>query len=190
MATKTPQSGDGYKCSCGYITDDKTKFLIHIGAEGRKAKKEGVPNEHKSEGRVNISTGELTMPPYMNRTPEQKAESNFGRKEKKLTADGKIINVRTTDILGQASEIRFVPRIYTTTYTPIMMQAQDAAVKWFGWRPNMPFENFLDTVLFMFFKEHGIELGQYTVDDSLVAARNNGDGEQEPENSTPADIAE
>jgi hypothetical protein len=178
MATKTPQSGDGYKCSCGYITDDKGKFLVHIGQEGRKAKKEGLPNEHHSEGRVNISTGEITMPPYEQRTPEQKAESNFGRKEKQLLKDGKTVNVRTTDILGQASEIRFVPRIYTTTYTPIMMQAQDAAVKWFGWRANMPFENFLDTVLFLYFKEKGITLGQYEVDDSLVAARevaDNGD---------------
>jgi hypothetical protein len=188
MATKTPQSGDGYKCACGYITDDKAKFLVHIGQEGRKAKKEGIENTHRSEGRVNISTGEITMPPYEQRTPEQKAESNFGRKEKQLLKDGKTVNVRTTDILGQASEIRFVPRIYTTTYTPIMMQAQDAAVKWWGWRSNMPFENFLDTVLFLYFKEHGITLGQYTVEDSLAqSVKNNGNGEGTGEEIALAD---
>jgi hypothetical protein len=166
------QSGDGYKCSCGYITDDRMKFVHHIGHVG---KKEGREN-HQSLGRVDLTTGELTMPPYLQRTAEQKAESSFGKRVQKIEADGKIVtvrqptsnSVRTTDILSQATEVRFVPRIFTTTYTPIMAQAFDAAVKYFGWRPNMPFENFLDTTIYLFFREHGIRLGEYNVDDSLV----------------------
>jgi len=170
------QSIDGYKCSCGFITDDKTKFLLHI-AQGNRRDGKGF---HKSQGRVNVVTGEITMPPYKERTLEQKNESNFGRKALKLGPTGKTSVIRTTDILSQASEIKFIPRIYTTTYTPIMQAAQDAAVKYFGWRPNMPFENFIDTVLFLYFKEHDVELGAYHVGESLVKARQ-GAIEEKPE---------
>ena len=41
----------------------------------------------------------------------------------------------------------------------------------------MPLENFLDTVLYLYFKEHGITLGGYSVDDSLI----NENHEKEPE---------
>jgi len=176
------QSIDGYKCSCGFITEDKKKFFGHFRLN-RQAKREGT-ERHESQGRVNMLTGEITMPSYNERTPDQKAESNFGRKETQLRADGKARTLRTTEMLAQASEIRFVPRIYTTTYTPIMMQAQDASVKVWGWRSNMPLENFLDTVLFMFFKEHGVELGQYTVDPTVYsgAPDDNHDNHDRPDN--------
>ena len=35
----------------------------------------------------------------------------------------------------------------------------------------MPFENFIDTVAYLFFKEHGITLGGYLVEDSLLSAK-------------------
>jgi hypothetical protein len=169
MTNTSPQNGDGYKCSCGFITDDRMKFVQHLGHIGKKEGKD----KHQSMGRVNLITGEITMPPYLQRTQEQRHETTIGKRVEKIQVDGKIVkareipSTRTTDILAQASEVRFVPRIFTTTYTPIMMQAQDAAVKYFGWRANMPFENFLDTVIFLYFREHGIRLGEYNVDDSL-----------------------
>ena len=49
-----------------------------------------------------------------------------------------------------------------------MMQAQDAATRFFGWPSNMPFEDFLDTTLVKAFKMWGIELGSYKVADDLV----------------------
>ena len=159
------QSMDGYKCLCGFITDDKTKFFHHMGA-GARADGPGI---HKSEGRVNMSTGEITMPPYEQRTKEQKLESVHGKRIQRLDSAGKVTAMRTTDILASASEIKFIPRIFTTSYTPIMHQAQDAATRWFGWPANMPFEDFLDTVLVKSFKMWGIELGQYGVDESLIA---------------------
>lgn len=186
--TTVSQSGDGYKCLCGFITDDRMKFTQHIAHAGKREGKD----LHKSLGRVDLTTGEITMPPYLERTPEQINETKFGKRVQKVTKDGKVVkarettSARTTDILSSASEVRFVPRIFTTTYTPIMQQAQDAAIKYFGWRANMPFENFLDTVLYLYFKEHGIVLGQYTVSDELLrleqeedANRDNGHNRQE-----------
>ena len=35
----------------------------------------------------------------------------------------------------------------------------------------MPFENFIDTVAYLFFKEHGITLGGYLVEDSLLSTK-------------------
>ena len=167
MATKSQasQNGDGYKCSCGFITDDKTKFLLHMGQGARRDGK-GV---HKSEGRVNIQTGEITMPPWEERTVEQRDESQHGKKAKKISPDGKVTTVRTTDVLSQATEVRFVPRIFTCTYTPIMQAALSASVNVFHWRENMPFENFLDTVIYYYFMEHGVQLAGYIVDDDIVA---------------------
>jgi hypothetical protein len=176
MAENIPQSGDGYKCSCGFITDNKLKFLRHI-KDGKEGRLEGGLNVvHGSEGRVNILTGEITMPSYNKRTPEQKKESQHASKGKK-----DLQTIKTTDILANASEIRFVPRIYTCTYTAIMQAAQDAAVKFFGWRKDMPFENFIDTVAYLFFKEHGITLGGYLVEDSLLSTKTEEEKEEKEE---------
>ena len=158
------QADDGYKCSCGFITDDKGKFFHHIGSMCRLEGK----GSHKSEGRVNLQTGMITMPPYEQRTEEQRTASIHAKKAKKSDLVGTISAVRTTDILQSASSIKFIPRIYTTSYTPIMMQAQDAATRFFGWPSNMPFEDFLDTTLVKAFKMWGIELGSYKVADDLV----------------------
>ncbi len=77
---------------------------------------------------------------------------------------------RETNILADAQQIRFVPRVYTTDYTPIMRAAQKAAVEFWGWRPDMPLGNFLDTALHLFFKEHGITLAGYIVSDEAREA--------------------
>jgi len=178
------QINDGYKCSCGEVFENGHKFFSHIGRANKLAKKNGTPH-HDSMGRVDMVTGEITMPPYKDRTPEQKNESRHGKKALSLGADGTTRSIRTTDVLAQASEIRFVPRIYSTVYTAIMQQGQDAAVKVWGWRGDMPFENFLDTIIFLYFKEHGIELGRYTVDPKAYITNKEGNGDNNVQD-TPA----
>jgi len=37
--------------------------------------------------------------------------------------------IKTTDILAHAQQLRFVPCVYTTDYSPIMRAAQESAVK-------------------------------------------------------------
>lgn len=158
------QSGDGYKCECGFISDDLTNFRKHI-LQGVREDGKGV---HKSAGRVNLATGEITMPPYEQRTDEQKRETLYSKKPTKKSNKKENTPSRSTDFLNNATEVKFVPRIYTTTFTPIMQQGWHAAVNILGWRHDMPFENFLDTVIFRYFKSIGIPLGEYHVDERLV----------------------
>jgi len=155
------QLGDGYGCQCGFITDKLRAFRQHFWHLGKQE-----PGKHKSIGRVNMLTGEVTMPPYLERTPEQIALTKQGKRGDGKTAPGKIEQpARTTDILANAQELRFVPRIYTVDYSPIIRGAQEAATRVWGWRPEMPLGNFLDTVIYTFFKEHGIILAAYIVED-------------------------
>jgi len=157
------QLGDGYGCSCGFITDSLKAFRQHFWHPGKEE-----PGKHKSIGRVNMATGEVTMPPYLERTPEQLALTKQGRNPKVKGKSGKPEPARATDILSNAQEIRFVPRIYTVDYSPIMRGAQDAATKVWGWRQDMPLGNFLDTVVYNFFREHGITLAAYIVEDEEI----------------------
>lgn len=78
--------------------------------------------------------------------------------------------IRETNILADAQQIRFVPRVYTTDYTPIMRAAQKAAVEFWGWPADMSLENFLDTALHFLFKDHGITLAGYTISDEAREA--------------------
>jgi len=155
------QAIEGYGCSCGFMTENLTEFRRHLF--GSQHDTETV---HKSLGRVNMQTGEVIMPPWKERTPEQINETKHGRKKK--DGDGSGTPVKTTDVLAEAQQVKFVPRVYTADYTPIMRMAQDAAVRYWGWRPNMPLENFIDTCLYLFFKEKGITLGGYIVDEELL----------------------
>ena len=154
------QAGEGYKCSCGYITDDRKKFVGHIiSAKRDKNHLEWHEVDHRSLGRVNLQTGEITMPPVAQRTPDQLKETYHGKKKEK----GDRTNLtKTTETLANATEIRLIPRIYTIDYTPIMRIAQEAAVREWGWRQDMPLANFIDTVIYNYFREHGLKIGTYT----------------------------
>ncbi len=171
----------GYACSCGFVSENKNKFNGHIGGMQAKEGKEA----HQSLGKINVATGEIIMPPYKDRTPDQIYETKFG----KARASGEIPSldgtspmpssagevasttvpgngkknpnrpmVASTNVLTAASQVRFVPRVYTTNLTPIMLLGYETATGRWGWRPDMPFENFLDTVIYNYFFEHGTKL--------------------------------
>jgi len=165
------QAGEGYLCSCGWSTTDKTEFTRHIFNESRKDGK----GTHKSRGRVNLQTGEIVMPPWSERTPDQiKASRRAKRNDNPLGGNhrGKKVEKKTptaarqTDVLATAQQIQLVPRVYTIDFSPIMRAGFDAAVRVWGWRADMPFGNFLDTVIHAFFKEHGITLAGYIVEET------------------------
>ena len=162
------QAADGYRCICGDISTELGLFRSHLMKMGKIE-----PGEHKSQGRVNLESGEITMPPWDQRTPEQKAATTYakkkrpgmgspsGRGEKK-----EIPPSRSTEVLATAQQIRLVPRIHTMDYSPIMRAAQDAAIRFWGWRPEMPFGNFIDTILHGYFKDRGITLAGYILEES------------------------
>ena len=149
------QAIEGYGCACGFVTDSLKKFRAHL----LTAKRTDPSGEHRSIGRVNLLTGEVVLPPWEERTPEQLQMSKYGRKKN----DGHH-PVRTTEVLADATEIKVVPRVYTIDYSPILRSAQEAAVREWGWRKDMPLGNFIDTVIYNFFYEHGIRLAAYLVE--------------------------
>ena len=163
--TEEAQAIEGYGCTCGFTTPDGKEISKHVFNSSRQDGK----GTHQSLGRINLQTGEVIMPPFRHRTAEQKKQTKYARKGE--TQGGTITpSQRTTDILANAQELRFVPRVYTTDYSPIIRAAQDAAVEFWGWRPDMPLGNFLDTALHLLFKEHGIILAGHTITDEAREA--------------------
>lgn len=178
----------GYGCICGWKTTDKVAFTSHCMFESQKEGK----GTHKSLGRIDMETGEVVMPPEEKRSAEEKKKSKYKVKTAADSGGGggggaggggggdngggggggggggaKTQTLQGTKELADAQQLRMVPKVFTAGYTPIMRIAQDAAVRYFGWRPDMPFENFIDTVLYYYFLEKGITLVGYVVDDSL-----------------------
>lgn len=181
---KTSERVIGYGCICGVKTTDKKEFTNHVMFA---AQRDGR-GTHKSLGRVDMESGEVVMPPEAERNARQKREATY-----KVPANqgddgkggggsggggtkGNVPVVQATPRIAEASQLRVVPKIFTMDYTPIMRVAQEAATKHFGWRPDMPFENFLDTCLYLFFLEKGITLCGYVVDDSLIEKESKDNG--------------
>ncbi len=178
----------GYLCACGFTTDDKTKFLAHVGG---MSSKEGS-DKHHTKGKINLLNGDLIMPPSKDRTPDQIYESKYHKKRPSpLTTDsspdvlsqevnsGKANKgngasnkpVTGTNVLSQATQLRFIPRVFTCNLTPIMLLGYEVAIRKWNWRPDMPFENFLDTIIYNYMREHGIQLqGAITIFDDTEEA--------------------
>ena len=164
----TDQAIEGYLCSCGFKTGNVNKFRGHFARFSMKA------DEHQSRGRVNYETGEVTMPPAKERTKDQWNEAKYGEygKEGKLEGSkeaklGSKKGLETPfEAVAGAMTIKMIPRAYTMDYSPILRMAQDAAIKFWGWRPEMPLVNFIDTVLYLYFKEKGITLVGYIIDET------------------------
>lgn len=165
----TEQMHEAYQCSCGYTSQHVKEFRAHVM---RAALKDGK-GTHKSLGRIDVRTGDVVAPPWIDRSTEERAKyKQMVQPEKRNSGTGSAKSPSTSTVkaeyLGQAQEIRVVPRIWTMDYSPIMRAAQDAATKYWGWRPDMPLGNFIDTCLYHFFEEKGITLCGYIVHESLL----------------------
>ena len=66
--------------------------------------------------------------------------------------------------LAEASTVIVSPKQFTMTST-LLWQARDAAIREWGWDPNITPEDFLDTYLYVSFKQQRIILGAYQVVD-------------------------
>lgn len=185
----------GYACICGWKTTDKEEFTSHCMFQAQKDGKgthkslgrvdmqtgevvmppdaERTP-EQKQQSKTRLNKrdngggggGGGAAEAAVVAAAEAKKEAVEAKKE--AGAKPTVAALQVTKELADAQQLRMVPKVFTAGYTPIMRVAQDAAVKYFGWRPDMPFENFIDTVLYLFFKEKGITLVGYVVDDSLL----------------------
>ena len=148
------QAIEGYACDCGEIITDLNEFRKHLFSKG-----------HKSRGRINLETGEITMPPAKERTPEQWKEAKYGRKTEKRNPTPKEA-IKQTETLGAAMQIKFVPRIYTVDYSPLIRSAQSAATNIWGWPSEMGLGDFLDTCIWLLFKKCGIKLISYEIEET------------------------
>ncbi len=72
-----------------------------------------------------------------------------------------------TDDIDKANFIKFSPYVFNCRYTRIMHIARIVTIKEWGWPEDLPFEDFMDTILYHFFKDRGITLQVYTVDGEL-----------------------
>lgn len=70
----------------------------------------------------------------------------------------------TTDI-NNAQVIRFQPHVITYPFTPIMAIARQVAIEEWNWPSDIRFEDFIDTILYQFFKDRGIILQGYIVEE-------------------------
>jgi hypothetical protein len=71
------------------------------------------------------------------------------------------------NIPGVASQLKFINVPMVCPITPIMLNARMLAEIKFGWRKDMPWENFFDTVLVLLFKLYGFTL-QGWIEDKQV----------------------
>ena len=154
------QSNEGYGCLCGEKFLDKKELQIHL-MKGGKADGKGV---HKSLGRINMETGEVIIGPWVERTRQQKKDTTYAVRHERPGENP----VRLTDNADQATEIRVVPRVFSMDFTPIMRLAKAAATREWNWPPDMSYSNFFDTCLYRFFREHGIRLAGYIVEESAT----------------------
>lgn len=65
---------EGYGCTCGFNTQDKIDFTSHLMLSGRRDGK----GTHKSLGRINITTGEVTLLPWQDRSLEDREKTKYG----------------------------------------------------------------------------------------------------------------
>jgi len=162
---------EGYACSCGFVSQDKDEFTSHVMLSARRDGK----GTHKSLGRINLETGEVLVPPWAGRDLETQKKSKAIKKtvqppSNKGNGQGK---TSTSGQLADAQTIRVIPRVYTMDYSPIMRAAQEAAIRYWGWRQDMPLGNFIDTCLYLFFEEKGITLCGYIVSEELLQKEGN-----------------
>jgi hypothetical protein len=81
----------------------------------------------------------------------------------KNDGDGTTEKPKTGYVLGPVLKLK--PENVECPLTPIMQLARIAATREFGWREDMPWENFLDTCLYHLFKYWGVTLQGYVVDE-------------------------
>lgn len=159
MADEQAQAGEGYGCICGWKGIEKGELGKHLMQGGRRDGK----GFHKSIGRINLQSGEVIYPPYLERTEAQKAETAHKVTSQKPKSQFKEASpVRLTDSWEQATEFRVVPRVFQMDFTPTMRLAKVASIREWGWN-DMPWADFFDTCLHILYKEHGIILAGYIV---------------------------
>ena len=75
-----------------------------------------------------------------------------------------VSSLLVTNDINKAQFLKFQPYVFNCCYTPIMHIARLVTVKEWNWPEDLPFEDFLDTIIYHFYKDRGITLKDYIVE--------------------------
>lgn len=132
-----------WRCSCGYSEEAKAVFLNHF--------RHNRNGDHKSQGWLDPATGEVrTVPP--SKLPKTDAPAR----------PGPATGAKSTTALAEAQTLTIYPKRFEMS-SVLLWQAREAAIREWGWPPDISAEDFLDTFLHFAFMQRGILLGGYTV---------------------------
>lgn len=199
-----------YKCSCGKMSESQASMMGHLG-KMKSIKQEGhvyqgqvdvetgevvippwpdksTPPKITSQIATDNNPDEIAtdnnpdLLPAFN-TPGEIKPKNRGGRPPKNPQEKKIQQARATDIINEATELKFIPKVFTIPFTPTMQQALHIFYNVLKWPKEWPIEDVLDTALWKYLYEHGIEIGVYKIDEKVLAQLQ-GNGEKEPEEVT------
>ena len=91
------------------------------------------------------------------------------QEEQAKQVKGSSSSIPTTTDINTAQVVRFHPHVINCQFTPIMYIARQAAAEEWNWSLDIRFEDFIDTILYHFFKDRGITLQEYIVDEEVEA---------------------
>ncbi len=75
---------------------------------------------------------------------------------------------KTATLAGMSpGMLRFSPVLIQCQFTPILYMGKLASINEWGWPENMSFEDWMDLIVYHFFKDRGITLQAYVVDTKL-----------------------
>jgi len=151
-----------YKCSCGFTEEKMGLFVAHF----RYNKGNG---DHKSQGFLDPVTGELRP------TKEVKQAKGNASASSPASSGSTSSGMKTATGLADAQIVAISPRRFETT-SNLLWQARQAAINELDWPADISPEDFLDTWLFLSFKNlkrRSIILGAYQ-----VVTKENGNGSE------------
>lgn len=73
-----------------------------------------------------------------------------------------LAKAKTTEDLGEAVSVIISPKVFQMS-SALLWQAREAAIREWGWPADISPEDFVDTFLYLSFKQVGIVLGTYQV---------------------------
>ncbi len=117
--------------------------------------------EVKNKKRAELGLPPLEPKPKGEKNVEQQEQSNNGN-SKPQSKPKEANTFRSTMILAEANKVTISPRAFSMA-SSLLWTAMQAAISEWGWPGDMSPEDFLDTYLYLSFKQRGIVLGGYQV---------------------------
>lgn len=93
--------------------------------------------------------------------PSEKKETKTGTKTKSPQSH---TSMTSTQVPAEANALKLVSKVFTLDFTVVMRAGYQAAQDLWGW--DVSFRDFIDTVIFRYFKRCGVTLAGYIIDET------------------------